>query len=81
MRVLAGKANKFKRNEVFMMNTRTLEQFDVMDARALAAVEGGWTWKEAAAIYVATNPAVWPIVSTDAIFGLGAYNGYNDAAH
>ncbi|EMB92455.1 ComC/BlpC family leader-containing pheromone/bacteriocin, partial [Streptococcus mutans] len=66
---------------VFMMNTRTLEQFDVMDARALAAVEGGWTWKEAAAIYVATNPAVWPIVSTDAIFGLGAYNGYNDAAH
>ncbi|MCB5128398.1 Blp family class II bacteriocin [Streptococcus mutans] len=23
------------------MNTRTLEQFDVMDARALAAVEGG----------------------------------------
>ncbi|EMC26171.1 hypothetical protein SMU85_09509, partial [Streptococcus mutans ST6] len=69
-------------NEVFMMNTRTLEQFDVMDARALAAVEGGWTWKEAAAAaYVATNPTVWPIVSTGSVFGLGAYNGYNDAAH
>ncbi len=41
MRVLAGKANKFKRNEVFMMNTRTLEQFDAMDVDMLAAVEGG----------------------------------------
>ncbi|HHF7009231.1 ComC/BlpC family leader-containing pheromone/bacteriocin [Streptococcus mutans] len=64
-----------------MMNTRTLEQFDVMDARALAAVEGGWTWKEAAAISVAANPTLWPIVSTASVFGLGAYNGYNDAAH
>ncbi|EHJ51595.1 Blp family class II bacteriocin [Streptococcus macacae] len=59
-----------------MMNTRTLEQFDVMDARALAAVEGGWTWKEAAATYVAISPA--PAI---VVFGLGAYNGYNDAAH
>ena len=41
MKVLAGKTNKFKRNEVFIMNTQTLEQFDAMDARALAAVEGG----------------------------------------
>ncbi|EMB72815.1 hypothetical protein SMU40_07546, partial [Streptococcus mutans 15VF2] len=65
--------------------TRTLEQFDAMDARALAAVEGGWTWKEAVAgataIYVAANPTLWPIVSTGSVFGLGAYNGYNDAAH
>ncbi|MCB5132239.1 ComC/BlpC family leader-containing pheromone/bacteriocin [Streptococcus mutans] len=68
-----------------MMNTRTLEQFDVMDARALAAVEGGWTWKEATAeataICVAANPTLWPIASTASVFGLGAYNGYNDAAH
>ncbi|EMB95347.1 hypothetical protein SMU82_06734 [Streptococcus mutans SM6] len=36
-----NKHNEKVYNEVFMMNTRTLEQFDAMDVDMLAAVEGG----------------------------------------
>ncbi|EMB62429.1 hypothetical protein SMU21_04836 [Streptococcus mutans 1SM1] len=36
-----NKHNEKVYNEVFMMNTRTLEQFDAMDVDMLTAVEGG----------------------------------------
>ncbi|WP_057490109.1 ComC/BlpC family leader-containing pheromone/bacteriocin [Streptococcus orisasini] len=64
------------------MTTQALEQFENMNAQALAAVEGG-NWLSNVGRWAYNNPGEaalvtsWLISPATGIIGTGVYNGYH----